>query len=345
MSDKTEQPTPKRIREAREKGDLCKSQDIPTAVTVFGLTAYLILMGEDIFEQMIVMTEIPFQQMHKPFWEVLGLVAQTTMDSIFAVLTPLISFVVGIALASTIAQTGFVFTVKAAMPKLDNLSPSKWFKKTFAMKNLVELLKNILKVTVLAFAVKYVMEENISLLFRLQSGTIYDFWTILGMVSKDLLLIASASFIAIAALDFLYQKYKYNQDHMMSKDEVKREYKEMEGDPNIKGKRKQLHQELISQNTMSNVRKAKVLVTNPTHYAVALDYEKDQTPLPIILAKGEGHLAQRMIEVAKEEGIPIMRNVPLARELFATGTENSYIPKHLIKPVAEVLRWVQTLQR
>ena len=131
----------------------------------------------------------------------------------------------------------------------------------------------------------------------------------------------------------------------MSKDEVKREYKEMEGDPQIKGKRKQLHQEMLSQNTLGNVRKAKVLVTNPTHYAVALDYEKDRTPLPVILANGEGFLAQRMMQVAREEGIPIMRNVPLARSLFENGTENAYIPKDLIGPVAEVLRWVQSLQR
>jgi type III secretion protein U len=102
---------------------------------------------------------------------------------------------------------------------------------------------------------------------------------------------------------------------------------------------------MIAQNTLGNVRRAKVLVTNPTHYAVALDYEKDKTPLPVILAKGEGLLAQRMMEIAKEEGIPIMQNVPLARALYRDGTENSYIPKDLIGPVAEVLRWVQSLRR
>jgi type III secretion protein U len=102
---------------------------------------------------------------------------------------------------------------------------------------------------------------------------------------------------------------------------------------------------MISQNALGNVRRAKVLVTNPTHYAVALDYEKDKTPLPVIVAKGEGLLARRMIEVAKEEGIPIMQNVPLARDLFRNGAENSYIPRDLIGPVAEVLRWVQSLRR
>ena len=123
------------------------------------------------------------------------------------------------------------------------------------------------------------------------------------------------------------------------------EYGRSEGDPQVKSQRKQLHKELMNQNTLSNVRKAKVLVTNPTHYAVALDYDKDTTPLPVILAKGEGALAQRMIETAKEEGIPIMRNVPLARALYAEGTENAYIPRDLIGPVAEVLRWVQSLER
>ena len=101
---------------------------------------------------------------------------------------------------------------------------------------------------------------------------------------------------------------------------------------------------MINQNTVSNVRKAKVLVTNPTHYAVALDYDKDKTPLPVILAKGEGWLAQRMIAAAKEEGIPIMRNVPLAQALYREGTENAYIPRDLIGPVAEVLRWVESLK-
>ena len=345
MSDKTEQPTPKRIREAREKGDICKTQDIPTALTVLGLTAYLIISGETVFNQMMALVEIPIDVMHLPFDEALSIAVEATIDIMFAILAPLIAFVMAIALISNLAQVGFLFTIESAMPKMDNLNPSKWFKKTFSMKNLVEFLKNIIKVTVLAFAVWHVLEENFGTLFLLQTGTIYDFWTVLGSIIQDLLLIASYSFIAIAALDFLYQKWKYNQDHMMTKDEVKREYKEMEGDPQIKGKRKQLHQEMLSQSAMSNVRKAKVLVTNPTHFAIAIDYEKGKTPLPVILAKGEGYLAQRMIQVAKEEGIPIMRNVPLAHQLFETGTENSYIPKDLIKPVADVLRWVQTLQR
>ena len=185
---------------------------------------------------------------------------------------------------------------------------------------MLEFLKNIIKVTVLGVTVWVVMRDHLPTLFAIQRGTIWTMWEVLGMAVKDLLLMAAGVFCVIAAVDYLFQKWQYTKNHMMSKDEVKREYKEMEGDPQVKGKRKQLHQEMLSQNALGNVRKAKVLVTNPTHYAVALDYEKDRTPLPVILAKGEGFLAQRMIRVAQEEGIPIMRNVPLARSLFENGT-------------------------
>jgi type III secretion protein U len=261
-----------------------------------------------------------------------------------AIVAPIVAVVMSTAFVAIIAQTGFLFAPKAAAPKLENLSPAKWFKKVFSIKNLVEFAKNIIKVALLAGIAYTVLEKFIPTLFDIPQGGLSAMWLVLGSASGELVLKCAGGFAVIAALDFLYQKYKWTQDHMMSMDEVKREFKESEGDPQVKGKRKQLHQEMIQQGQISNTRKAKVLVTNPTHFAIALDYEKDKTPLPIILAKGEGALAQRMIQVAKEEGIPIMRNVPLAHALYEQGTENAYIPKDLIGPVAEVLRWVQSLQ-
>jgi type III secretion protein U len=250
-----------------------------------------------------------------------------------------------VGIVANMGQVGVLFAFKAAMPKLENLSPSKWFKKVFSIRNAVDLLKNIIKVTVLAWVVWVVMDDHLKMLFSIPNGNIGHVWQVIGGAAKDLLYSAAGAFCVIAALDYLFQRMQYNKQHMMTKDEVKREYKEMEGDPHIKSKRKHLHQELIAQNSLGNVRKAKVLVTNPTHYAVALDYDKETTPLPVILAKGEGLLALRMMEIAREENIPIMQNVPLARSLFTDGMENAYIPKHLIGPVAEVLRWVQSLQR
>ena len=151
-------------------------------------------------------------------------------------------------------------------------------------------------------------------------------------------------FIVIAAADFVFQKFQHTKQLKMSKDEIKKEYKEMEGDPLIKGKRKQFHHELMSQQVASNVKRSSVVVTNPTRIAIALEYRQGETPLPIVRAKGEGFLAKRIIEIAQQEGIPIMENVPLARDLHEQSTVDQYIPVDLIEAVAEVLRWVKQLE-
>ncbi len=343
--DKTEQPTPKRLRESREKGDIPKSQDIAPALTVLALVVYFIAKGEDIFLQLQDMGNTVFSAISLPFDHALGLALTGVGNAALGIVAPIVLLVMGAALIGTLGQVGVLIAFKAAMPKMDNLSPSKWFKKVFSIKNAVDFLKNILKVTVLGLTAWLVLRDHLRELFLIPGGDIRLLWSTLGSAAKDLTLDVAGIFCVIAMADYLFQRWQYNKQHMMSKDEVKREFKEMEGDPHIKGKRKQLHQEMISQNSLGNVRKAKVLVTNPTHFAVALDYEKDKTPLPVIVAKGEGLLAKRMIEVARQEGIPIMQNVPLARELFRNGTENSYIPQDLIGPVAEVLRWVQSLRR
>ena len=345
MSDKTEQPTPKRLREAREKGDVAKSQDLAPALTVLALVVYFIVKGEDIFFQLQDMGNAVFSTVSMPFDQAFGLAVTGVAKASLAIVAPIVALVMGAALIGVLAQVGVLIAIKAAIPKMENLSPSKWFKNVFSIKNAVDFLKNIIKVTVLGLTAWMVLRDHMRELFLIPGGDIRLLWSTLGSAAKDLTLNVAGVFCVIAMLDYLFQRWQHNKQHMMSKDEVKREYKEMEGDPHIKSKRKQLHQEMVSQNSLGNVRKAKVLVTNPTHYAVALDYEKDKTPLPVIVAKGEGALAKRMIAVAKEEGIPIMQNVPLARELFRNGTENSYIPQDLIGPVAEVLRWVQSLQR
>lgn len=345
MSDKTEQPTPKRLREAREKGDLCRSQEIPIAATVLILVIYLVIMGQDIYEKMIVMFTLVFETFHLPYNEAIGKIYSIVIRVFADIVFPILFLVMGSALVANLSQIGFLFSVKSAIPKLENISPSKWFKKVFSLKNGVELLKNTLKVAIIGYFVYYVLQSYMSSFFKIQTTSIAILWAIICDAIRDLLLYTSIAFCIISALDYLFQRWQYTKKHLMSKDEIKREYKEMEGDPYIKSKRKQLYKEMLAQNSINNVRKAKVLVVNPTHYAVALDYEKDKTPLPLVLAKGEGELAKRMIKVAEEEGIPIMRNVPLARSLYQNAEENEYIPADLIQPVAEVIRWVQSLKK
>lgn len=342
--EKNEQPTPKRLRDVREKGQVAKSQDVPSALTVMVIAVYLLAMGGSIKATLLDMAQIPILFMNRPFGEALGIVSVAVLQLSLLIVLPLLAVVMVTALVANVAQVGVLFAFQAAMPKMENLSPGKWVKKVFSVKNAVEFLKNLLKVTVLGGTVWKIFSDYLGTLFHIPDGTISGMWAVTGSAISSLVLAAASVFCVIAAVDYLFQRWQFNKQQMMSKEEIKKEYKESEGDPLIKSKRKQLHQEMLAQNTLGNVRKAKVLITNPTHFAVALDYDKEKIPLPLILAKGEGALAQRMIAIAKEEGIPIMQNVPLAHALFEQGTENSCIPADLIGPVAEVLRWVQSLK-
>lgn len=343
--EKTEQPTPKRLRDARQKGQVAKSQDVASALSVLAIALYFLAMGEDMFIALQDMTKASIQLMTLPFAEAFPRTAAAVWQGMLRLVVPLVGMVMAVVLSANLAQVGVLFAPEAAKPKLDNLNPAQWFKKVFSVKNAFELFKNLLKVIILTLAVYTIFKDYLRELFRIPKGNIGSLWTVLGEATLSLILTSACIFCVLAALDYFFQKWQFTKQNMMTKDEIKREYKESEGDPLIKGKRKQIHQEMISQNSLQKVRKAKVLVVNPTHYAVALDYDKEKTPLPVILAKGKDQLALRMMDVARQEGIPIMRNVPLARSLYAEGTEDAYIPKELIGPVAEVLRWVQGLSR
>ncbi|MDR2051039.1 MAG: type III secretion system export apparatus subunit SctU [Deltaproteobacteria bacterium] len=344
MSEKTEQPTPKRLREAREKGQICKSQEVGATAVLLAVFGVFLAGGSFIWDNLLLMFEIPLHFMNLPFTMALptaaGEVAMTGLKLIAVVLGTAIAA----GLAANLIQVGVLISIKAITPKLDKLNPSQWFKKTFAVKNLVELIKTIVKTLIIAWVVKIAMEDNIGRLLSLPYGDLDSIPPIAGSLFASLIYSVAPVFLAVAAFDYFFQRWQYIKGLRMSKDEVKREYKEMEGDPQIKGKRKQLHQEMAMSNTLSNVRKAQVVVTNPTQVAVALIYDEKNTPLPIVAGMGEGLLAQRIIEIAKEEGIPIMQNVPLARALLRDGVQNEYIPSDLIKPVAEVLRWARSLQ-
>ncbi|MDR1124950.1 MAG: type III secretion system export apparatus subunit SctU [Deltaproteobacteria bacterium] len=344
MSEKTEQPTPKRLREAREKGQVCKSQEVGATAVLLSVFGVFLGAGSFIWEALLNIFETPLRAMHLPYDVALPNVAGTVCLLGLQIVLVVLGTAICAGLAANLIQYGVLISMKAAMPKLDKLNPSQWFKKTFALKNVVELVKIVAKTLVMAIVVSIAVEDNLGLLLSIPYSGIGGIAPVAGNLFAALISRVAPVFLAVAALDYFFQRRQYIKGLKMSKDEVKREYKEMEGDPQIKGKRKQLHQEMAMSNTLANVRKAQVVVTNPTHVAVALFYDDKKTPLPIIAGMGEGLLARRIVEIAKEEGIPIMRNVPLARALLQEGAENEYIPSDLIRQVAEVLRWAQTLK-
>ncbi|MCG8564245.1 MAG: type III secretion system export apparatus subunit SctU [Desulfobacterales bacterium] len=344
MSDKTEQPTPKKLRDARKEGQIAKSQELPATATTIVLFAVVFLLWGHFLEIFKELFALPLAVMNRPFDEVMFPTLMAVLSCIARIVLPV---VLAVMLAGTIAnliQVGFLVSMKAAMPKLSNMNPKQWFKKTFSIKNLVEFIKSSIKVVVIGWVAMHVVKKyimSLQLIPRQGLGAIYDS---LGAILFDLAAYVSGVMVVLAALDYLFQRWQHTKQLMMSKDEVKREYKEMEGDAQIKGKRKQMHQEMINEGATQATRKATVLVTNPTRLAIALYYEEEETPLPVVLAKGEGALAKRMVAAAREEGIPIMQNVPLARALYADASENEYIPGILVRQVADVLLWVKSLE-
>jgi type III secretion protein U len=229
------------------------------------------------------------------------------------------------------------------MPSAKKLNVATNAKNMVSGKNLMEFLKNCLKVGFLSALMYVVVRDEIVPLLQLPAAGIIGVGIAIAGLLKVLIVNVAVVYLVIGLADLAYQRYSYTKGLKMSKDEVKREYKEAEGDPHVKGARKHLHQELMMSGNTEKTRKASVVVTNPTHIAVALYYDEDKTPLPILLAKGTGLVAQRMIEIAREEGIPVMQNIPLARALNERAQLDQYVPSELLEPIAEVLRLVKQI--
>lgn len=344
MSEKTEQPTPKKLREAREKGQIAKSQEVNSAAVIIVVMLVFMLRFPANMDQLGALYADALACLVLPFREGLIRLGQASVYTFLFIAGPLVLAAPLAALAAHVTQVGMFFSVKAALPKLDKLSPKQWVNKVFSKTALLEIGKTVVKVLVLAWVVNKVVTESLDALLKGGLQSLRLFLDIFSACMADLFRWCAAVFAIVAIVDFLLQKKIHMGQLMMSKDEVKREYKEMEGDPLIKSQRRQLHQEMAMNDTIQQTRKATVLVTNPTRIAVALYYkDEEETPLPLITAMGQGAVARKMREVAEEEGIPIMQNVPLARDLLEHGEVHNYIPSDLILPVAEVIRWVNDL--
>lgn len=343
MSEKTELPTPKKLRDAREKGQVAKSQEVCSAAVIVTVMAMFVMRFPQNLEQLRTLYDFTVRAMNDPFRDAALEVGGSALYTFFFIAGPFIAIAPIAGIIAYTGQVGVLLAFKGAMPSLDKLSPKNWINKVFSKKAAVELVKTILKVVILAWILKSVVMDNIDPILKAGLRSPEFFLSTFSAVMMKIFLWCALVFASVAAVDFLIQKYLFTRQMMMSKDEVKREYKEMEGDPHIKSRRKQMHQEMVMNDTMQQTRKASVLVTNPTRIAVALYYKEDETPLPVIAAMGEGAVARKMREIAEEEGIPIMQNVPLARDLLEQGEVHNYIPADLIQPVAEVMRWVNEL--
>lgn len=344
---KTEQPTIKRLRDLRKKGDVAKSADVPATAAVLAAVVYFSLAGAQFLTGLTALLEKAATADFRTL-DSAASVADWTHGLLLEGLHLIWPFLLTLLAASALAgflQVGGVFSFEAVKPQLSRASPAQGLQRVFSRNSVIELLKLIVKTLLLIAIIWLLARQLISTLLQshwLETAQLLPLSTrVLGILSWA----ALCGFLLITIFDVWFQRWDYRRRNMMTIEEVRREHREMEGDPQIRSRRRQLHQEVTNATMLNNLRRANVVVVNPTHIAVALYYEAGDTDLPIVVAKGEGELAREIRRIAEEEGIPVMQNVDLARRLQATAAVDQYIPDELIEPVAEVLRWARSIGR
>lgn len=349
--DKTEKPTPKRLLDARKKGDVPKSRDLGTTVTLLVWLALFAALARPAAQRLQAISEQLFIALERG-WDAGGfvLVARSlgaaAFESLLWLLLVLLLPVVVVGVLTEFLQVGAIWALEKVKPKMEHLNPAAGIKRMFSMDSLVELLKNILKAVLLVTLAWLLVRSSLPQWIALARGADGDS-AILGRPVSALLWDASwrltawaaASFVLVALLDLLWQHYSFTKKMRMSLRDIKQEYKDNEGDPIIKQQRRQAHQEWSQENSAHAARNANALIVNPTHVAIAIDYERERCPVPLIAAKGEGEVAAAMRAAAEEAGVPIVRNVPLARDLLARGEIGEAIPPDLFDIIAEVILW------
>lgn len=339
--EKTEQPTSKKIEKAREEGNVPKSQDVSSLVTLFVAVTMLMFVFSG-FRQRITNLYYYYQDFIGTTMsvETVYSIVLVSIREVFFMIIPIASAIALAGVIAAILQFGFLFTTKAIKPDLKKINPISGLKNLFSLKKAVDALKTIIKVSaVFAVAFYYLL----SFLMELPHTIFFNIFEQLRWLQDKLLILVSVMlflFLIIAIADFFWTRYQYTKSLKMSKQEVKDEFKQSEGDPQIKSRIKQVQFEMFRKRMMQEVPQADVVITNPTHYAVAIKYEQGKDVAPIVVAKGVNLIAIKIKEIALNHNIQIIENPPLARELYKLCKIDQAIPRNLYQAVAEVLAFV-----
>lgn len=340
--EKTEKATPKKRNDARKKGQTAKSQDVNTAIGILVIFFFFSIASEFLIGQILGIFKHAFQEyigmnltdasVMKVFIEVLIEVAK--------IVGPIMLVAVLVGVASNYLQIGFLFTTETIQFKLEKLDPIKGFKRIFSLRSVIEFLKSILKILIVSIITFLVIWNRLDEILVLSQKSIGAALMTLIDLTVQMGLYAGGALLFLALLDYLYQKFDFEKNIRMSKQDIKDEYKNMEGDPLIKSKIKQKQREMAMGRMMQEVPGADVIITNPTHYAVALKYDESKFDAPYVVAKGVDFMAQKIKFIANENDVMMIENRPLARTLYGQTDIGDTIPEDLFKAVAEILAYV-----
>lgn len=343
--DKTEQPTHKKLQDARKKGQVPKSKDVTSTVELLVWFALALLaVGWATLELKGLMAQM-LQLLHEPFANAAPQLVGAAVKTLVALTAALLLPVAAIGLLTEYLQAGPVWALEKLKPKMENMNPVEGVKKMFTMDSLVELLKSIAKTVALGLigwlAVKALLPQLALLPLSTRPELLGN---ALWEAARPVLVWTVVLFALLALLDGVYQRFSFTKRMRMSLRDIRQEMKDAEGDPHTKQQRKQLAEEWGQRGATQAASTANVLVVNPTHVAIAIDYDRETCPVPTIAAKAEGHVARAMREAAEAAGVPVVRNVPLARDLLARGEVGELIPQDLFDAIAEVVLWAREVR-
>lgn len=347
--EKTEKATPKKREKAREEGQVAKSMEVTTSLMLVIMFSAIKLLTPYIFDKTHSLYIYIYQNLNVAVNEFsiqfVGQILKHMLLSILEILAPFFGIVVLIGLLGNFIQVGWKPSLKTMKPKFNKLNPLQGFKRLFSLRSVMELIKSLLKITIIIAIVYMSVNGKEGFILYVYDLTLLEAFKLMTNIALDIGIKVGAFFIIVAVIDYIYQKFSLEKQLKMTKQEVKQEHKETEGNPEIKSKIRQKMREAAMRRMMQDLPSADVIITNPTHFAVAIKYDSIESLAPIVIAKGVDVLAAKIKSVAKDHDIEIVENRPLARTLYYTVELGEEIPPELYQTVAEVLAFVYNLKK
>ncbi|MCC7202979.1 MAG: flagellar biosynthesis protein FlhB [Nitrospirae bacterium] len=345
--EKTEQATPKRLQETREKGQVAKSPEVSSLAVLMAGTIAMYYLLPGIYSNLMDMTSGIFNASGTielsadnfyPFWS-------EVLRKVFITMIPFLALVAIAGVISNVLQIGLVFSPKALNVNFDRINPVEGIKKIMSLRSIMELFKSIIKITIVGYTSYVLIKGEFHNFPMLIDGDVHYIFSYMGQLTLKLAVWTGIVIGILAGIDLGFQKWQYAKNLRMTREEVKEEYKQQEGDPLVKSRIRSMQRETARKRMMADVPKADVVITNPTHLAVALSYKHGSMNAPKVVAKGAGFIAEKIREIARSNGVTVIENKPLARTLYKIVKVGEEIPANLYKAVAEILAYVYRLKK
>ena len=348
--EKTEKATPKKREDARKKGQVLKSAEVNTAVMVLALFAIIIAMSGNIVSSIQKMfnkylTYAIIESLADPSEVRIHRLITGAFGEILIIAWPLLAVAVITGVAINLVQVGFLFSTESIKPQFSRINPMQGFKRIFSMRSVVELLKSLLKISIVGLVAYMEYTSNMKTFETIMFSDLFTAASKIFSMCISVALKACVALIALGLADYLYQWWEFEKNLKMTKQEIKDEYKMIEGDPKVKQAIKQKQREMSMRRMMAAIPKADVVITNPTHYAVALEYKDHEMEAPVVVAKGKDLVARNIKRKAAEHGIPMVENKPVAQALYLGVEIGEKIPQEMFAAVAEILAYVYNLKK